>query len=178
MSSPTLTNILRLRGRFIKGNPNLTGTFPFGGTELGLTRNGRFRFDRMSQGLTMEEFGGIKGEEYYAGEKAVMNAILRDFDADMISAIFLESGAAGLVTRTKTGVRGQKLSDLADIITFAPVSELQPFVVFYNAMPMIQEASEIQMAANVEVGFPVQWEAIPDSNGRVFSFGPKATIPF
>lgn len=178
MSSPTLTNIVRNRGRLIADPTSLTGTFPFGGTALGLTRTAAFRYNVQTAEVTAEEFGNRRVEAVYSGEQAEFGAVIRDYDSDMITKIFPNTGSNGLVKSDKTD-RGILLSTRSHVLVFAPLAEDDhPWIVLYRALPIQDEAAEIQLSANVEIGIAVKWWAIPDTSGRIFAHGPRAEISF
>ena len=47
----------------------------------------------------------------------------------------------------------------------------------YNAMPMVQEASDMKMTAAEWAEVGVVFHAIPDSTGKLYEFGRITDIP-
>ena len=180
MGSPTLTNIRRFRGRVVASPTNFALAFPFGGTELGLTRNAEFIFGAQIGEITAEEYGGRWVDAVYAGEITTMAMVLRDFDADMIGSIFPNTTAVGggkvKISNTQDD-NGILLADNAIPLVFVPIADdSQELIWLPLAMPWIPATSRLQMSANVEGGIPVAFYAIPDSNGLIYEIAPKANL--
>ena len=185
-------NMRRLKGRLVLGPTDLTTTFPYGGTELGLCRSASFVFGIKYAPIQAEEFGGNAVEWVYQTESAVLSAVLREYDDDMVSSLFI-NGERGFETDgTKTTASGKPVikGDIQGAIKpggvvtakiikllFAPDDEdHHEFLVMYNALPMIEEASQMKLTAADWAEIGVVFHAVPDSAGKLYQFGRKTDI--
>ena len=190
MAVPSPQNMRRLKGKLLVATNasdfDLTAAYPYGGTEMGLCRSAAF----------------VWGIKYAPSETAVLSAVLREYDDDMIKTVFHSSNEgmngttgkkvtvsgkpvvrAGLSSKVATsGVGstypGQIVSALHKSILFVPDdTENHEFLLMYNAMPMVQEASDMKMTAAEWAEVGVVFHAIPDSTGKLYEFGRITDIP-
>ena len=57
-------------------------------------------------------------------------------------------------------------------LMFCPDAEdHQPFLIFYNAMPLVQEAAEIQLTLTADLEIAVAFHAAPDATYRTYAWG-------
>jgi hypothetical protein len=191
MATALTRNVLRMPGRLIM-NPtaNLyTYPFPYGGTELGITRDAEFRFGITKHVIRAEEWGNIPSEVIEGGSYAVMSCVLREFDNDMVSKVFINTAdgnsndktiASGV---TQTNQPGFRLASTQGFkLLFAPKAEnTQLFVVMYNAVPVVDEDAMVQLSLAEEVGIAVTFMGLPEkkltgADGRVYEIGRKESI--
>lgn len=180
MATPNLGGILRLRGRLVKNPTTLAGSFPFGGTPLGLTRNAIFRYGTKTTDVVAEEFGGKVIEKVFVTDMAVFAAVMRDYDVDMIKTIFPSVPIGSLVRHVKTD-RGSLVSPRAFKLLFVPLAETaHPYILIYKALPALEETAELQLNAGVEIGVAAMFTAIPDDDttppGKLYEIGTKSEI--
>lgn len=189
MAAPDAGSILRVPGYLVWNPTDLgltTGDPPaYGGTLLGTVRDISFRPQIQYRDIWAEEFGSIV-DRIYCGEKAILRAVLRHDDADMITQVAARSVASG-----SSGIRwlfrpgGTTANTRAGTSLFANAGRLlfaarartaHPFLLLRNAIPLIDEAAELQMQTGLEYGLAVAFLGTPDSSGRVYDAGRRANI--
>ena len=180
MALPDLTKIRRFRGRIVANPTNLSVAFPHGGTALGLTRTGEFRFNPQIGWITAEEYGNKKVDGVFAGEDVLFAAVMRNFDADMINTVFPNtvagSGGTRVIRHRKTD-RGLLLAKNAVKLLFAPLAtDDHEHILIYRAIPFVELAAKLQLSANVEGSVAVAFYGTIDDSDRVYDIGRKADL--
>ncbi len=213
MATSNPKNMRRLKGRLVVSKPgkdasdfDLTAAYPHGGNELGLCRSAAFIWGIKYAPIQCEEFGGLATEFMYLSESAVLSAVLREYDDDMVKTVFhsanegmdssggsddgkkvtvsgkpvIRAGLSNKVVSSGIGntYPGQLLTAQHKSILFVPDdAENHEFLLIYNAMPMVQEASDMKMTAAEWSEVGVVFHAIPDSVGKLYEFGRITDIP-
>lgn len=180
MSAPSIRNVFRFPGRLISSPTNLSAAHPYGGTELGIARDMIFRFGQVSTESEAEEFGRVVAVTL-AGEKAALMCVLRTYDNDAISAVFPNTSAPskgrhrvinGRASGSGIDRAGFDLDSMAIKLLFVPHAvEEHPAILVYNAVPILDESAELQMAIGEEFGIALAFKATPDATGRDYSIG-------
>lgn len=176
-------NAIRLQGTLIKGADDLTAAYPYGGTVLGLISSGRFLPNMSSKSIKVEEWGNTVFDVLQAPQTAFIMGVLRSFDRDCLKTIFptTVTGTSGdeyvkmELEQTSAG-NPFRVSTNSFKLLFAPVDDLNPFIVFYNAMPMVKEGTEISLSKNDEMQMGVVFQAVSDSSNKVYQWGKKEDI--
>ena len=189
MAVPTPENIMRLKGRFVKDPSDLTAAYPYGGTALGIIGAARFLPGVKSAPLPGEEFGNVITEVLTTASAGILMAPLRSYDGDLLPQLFSpqnstagsssgEQVVAGKVASTagavsnSDGSPGKYASADSFKLMFCPDAEdHQPFLIFYNAMPLVQEAAEIQLTLPADLEIAVAFHAAPDATYRTYAWG-------
>lgn len=177
MVAPNTRNILKIPGRLVKDPTDLTAAYPHGGTELGIARDCRW-----SPGIKAEK---IVPEEYktpiaaiVTDEEAVMALVLRTQDKDMIQAAFPntqlsadnDAGILGKVAGSGHNRAGFDLATKGFKLLFSPQAvDRHPHVLFYNAVPLLDETVELQLSIAEEFGIPLMFLAMPDARGWTYA---------
>ena len=186
MATGNPRNIRRFRGRLAWNPTDLTTAFPHGGTELGVVRDLVFRFGIATEEIRAQEWGNVPTEYVYKGSSAFLVAVLREFDNDAIGTVFPDT-PAGATTGDQiiraagsgSGVTfgGVLLSTISGVLVVSPDSpEDQEFLLLYNAFPMPEETSELQISAGSEVGLAVVFRAGLDSTHRQWNIGKRRDL--
>ncbi len=184
MATRDVRNVLRVPGRLIMNPTDLSIDAPHGGTELGLVRDAEFRLGIKTSVVTAEEFGVQPIEYVYAGEAAVMAAVLREFDEDAIQAIFPDTapGMCGPISTISYDVNddpraGRFLSAQSFSLLFSPRSlDRHPMILLYKVIPLVEESSLLNLSLSEELGIGVMFHCIPDASGRVYSIGHRGDL--
>lgn len=184
LSSPE--NVLRLAGTLISGPTNLALDFPYGGTPLGVVSSGRFVFGVTSTEIKVEEYNSSVFDILQSPETAALVAVLRSFDPDALGLVFpvTETGAVtgdAYVDAKNEGFPYRPTTKETDaegpiVLLFAPKEPSHPFIVIYNAIPMVKAASEIALNAGTDMQVGVAFRALPDANSRLYQWGMKEDI--
>lgn len=190
MSSPNPRNVIKLRGRLVAAPTDLTSPYPHGGTELGLVNNGRFVLGMRQKVITAEEFGQQTVEVLQAGTgNAVLLAVLRSFDNDLLPRIFpstvagassgdqviqSDASAGGVGTAPQSDFLG---ADRGFVLFYSPDDvDLNPSILLYNAIPALQESAEIQINLASEMSFAVAFHAAHDASFRNYRIGKREDL--
>jgi len=185
MAIGSVTNFIKISGRIAHTPTDFLAAFPHGGTAMGEIREGGLAFNPEFEALTAEEYGGTTVDFVQRGPSASFGAVLREFDADALAAIFpnIATGAAsgrpivrGRVFDTTTGSTpvqpGALASDRAVSLVVSPrATDEHPAIYIPNAIPLLDEAATMQINIGIEVGFAVLFHAIPNSDGRLYDIG-------
>lgn len=153
------------------------GVYPFGGKEIGKVK--QVRFASSSTPLTViHEGSGEIGEMLEAPNRYIFACYLRGHDNDALKALFGVRASVGsqtghqvvlfpsLVSPGKSAIgRGVKVLVVPD----DPVNV--DALLIYQAVPDLQEGAEMSFSRNEELGFPMRFECIRDTFGRVAAIG-------
>lgn len=186
-------NALRLKGTLINGDDvtSLSGTFPFGGTVLGLVSSGRFILGLKNVALKAEEHANAVFEILQPPQTAAIVAVLRSFDRDMLPLIF-PNATTGSSSGDSFVSAGNNLPAASAgynpgfpyrptkhsfKLIFVPAEEVEyPYIIFYNAVPMVKEAAEVALSKNNEMQLGVAFQALPDANQRLYQWGKRGDL--
>lgn len=183
MATPDIRNVLRNPGRFCINPTDLTAPYPHGaGTPLGTIRTVSAIPGVTHQDITAEEFGAEIVDKVYIREAWNITGILREFDSDALSTIFrgTATGASGNKTiNYPASVRGGALvSDSSVVLCFSPddIDHGGRMILFYRALPMVDEAAELQNTINDNLEVAIAFVGIRDASGRVVSIGKRQDL--
>ena len=179
MATPSSASIQRVPSRLIWAPTNLGTSEPYGGTYLGTCRDLEFSPQPVLRPIWNEVSGTTK-DVIYGGERVLFKAVVRYPDADMISTAAFKSvsGASGYhwlfrpegtTTNTRAGTSLGTRSGVFLVAARAPLAH--PSILFYNAIPAIDETAKLQMSLGTEYGLAVCFYGTPDSSGRVYDTG-------
>lgn len=171
MAAPNVDNIYRSPGRLVANPTSLQSAYPHGGTELGIARDMMFRPNIKTRKLIAEEYKAVV-EVVVTGVEAVMAGVLRTWDPDLIKTLFLGSqgSVGGIQHNVRTHRAGYALSNKGITLFFSPMAvDLHECILIYNAVPIVDEAFEMRLSLDEELGVPFFFQALPDSQGRDFA---------
>jgi len=177
VSIPNPANILHSPGRLSFGPVDLTTAYPHGGTALGVVRAIVVRPNAQYRAVTAEEYGGETVEQVYAGEAWTLAAVLREFDDDAVSTIF-QNASSGSVSQHELiehpgANRAGRIMVVAKgvVLVFTPDAPDTNFVVLHRAIPMIEDAAELNFSHATPMEIGVVFSAVRDSAGKMVSIG-------
>ncbi len=171
-------NILRIPGRLIAAPTDLTIASPFGGTELGMASDVIWRPNLRRKEIRAEEYGGEIVDQVKTGQSPQLGMFIRGFDPAMILKIFEGSSVSSDTGQpnidyptdeapgTLASATGFKLLYAADN------KEEHPSILIYNALPLLEEASEVRFSRKSEFGVPVLFHGVRDGSNRIYQVGP------
>jgi len=153
-------------GRMCLDPTDLTTAFPHGGQMIGSFSGLKLTITRRSEELTAEEYGGEVFESVITGMQFRIGGFARGYDADLLDTLFDD------VTTTMGGNHkspnidypgdtreGRLGSAKNQKLLFAADNAGDPSIIFYQAMPLIEEVAEMRMETKREYGYPVMWHA-------------------
>jgi len=184
MAASDVATILRLPGLLVKDPTSLasvptpedfrTAATIFGGAVLGVLRGVETRWVIRSRNVAAEEWGGAAAERLYIGESLVVAAILRNFDADTLSAVFPKTSAgatsgARVVEQDLSSASSRAHVRPAHRILFVPVAvETAPLVYLPAARALPEATARMALGLEEESGIGCVWQASPDNAGLVY----------
>lgn len=152
------------------------GTLSFGGTVMGLLRDMVFEPRSIVRSIYAEEWG-VYVDHIYCGDRPIFKGVLRYPDADAIATL-PPAGAFSFSYNQTTSRPGTPQFSRGGVLLFTPTaSAAHPGVKLYNAIPLIDEAAQIQMSLGEEYGLAVAFMGVPDSQGRVYATGLVGSLP-
>lgn len=168
-------------GRIVVGPTNLTAAYPYGGTEVGLVGQCRFRPVKQILTNTAEELGGTVVEAAIGGDAAVMSMNARGWNKDMITNLPGGSAGPGSTGRLRgdvatSGVRsgvfltGMKVLHVPDDRTNGIFTLLRSAVVHTDATAVAEKSY------SREFGTPIVLIATPPSGGIAWEQGKKGEL--
>lgn len=174
MATARQDNILRIPGRLVAAPTDLTIAFPFGGTALGMASDVIWRPNQRRKEIRGEEYGGEITDLVKTGQSPQLGMFIRGFDPDMTLKIFEGSSVS-----TKTGkpkvdyptdaAPGTLASSTGIVLLYAPDNvDEHPGILLYNALPLLEEVSEMRFSLKAEFGIPVLFYGIRDATNRVY----------
>lgn len=176
MSAPAARAVVHAPGRLVVGPTDLTLAFPYGGTALGLSAEVTFRPGLRTRSVRAEEFGGETIEVIYAGETAVLGALVRGWDSDALQRAWLNTTAGVSGERYAeypgTSRAGTLASSRSVVLLFAPRDEDRtPALILYRALPLVDEAAALRFSFRDELVVGTLWQGIRDASARVYRIG-------
>lgn len=180
MSTSNPAEVMRVPGRLVVTPTNLATSFPYGGTELGVMVDHALVPNQQVYLIRAEEYGGIPVEGVHGGESWVLVAVLKSWDPTALDLLF--PGLAAGTTTQKPRVYGNdsigsKLADRVVKLLFAPHDEdRHPMVLFYAALPCVEESARIRLVAAENLAIPVVFHAILDQSSRLMEWGMRQDL--
>ena len=152
------------------------GTLSFGGTVMGMLRDMVFEPHPIIRKIWAEEWGCYV-DHIYAGEQPVFKGVLRYPDTDAMANI-PPAGGFSFSYNQSTSRPGSSQYSRGGVLLFTPTASLvHPAIKLYNAIPLIDEAAQIQNSMAEEWGLAVAFMATPDSSGRLYATGIVGSLP-
>ncbi len=166
--------IMQAPGRLCVNPTSISGNssdYPFGGNDLGVVR---LLIAYPEQGIlkiTAEELGGQCVDGILGSENWKIGATLRNFDKIALAILFpnTATGGSGKLYIENKGINdtvrpGGLLSDRAVKLMFFPDAPLRdPTLIFYKALPMIDETAGFNFSANLEMTLGIAFQATAES---------------
>jgi hypothetical protein len=179
MAAPNLSRVVRIPGRVIVNPTNLALPYPYGGTELGIHRDVELRFNDEFHFPDAEEYANAI-EGIYCGGTTELKCTVRGLDVDALRYLFIDSTIGSYGILLEEGVfgagavrAGTLMSSIFNIkIMFVPKdTDRHPCVLLYQAIPMIEPDSGIELQLKEEVGIEMRFRSLPDATGRTVAVG-------
>jgi len=183
MAAGNVMRTIRAPGRMVADPVDLRVDYPYGGTELGLTRavivqplGSPFRVD--SEGL------GEATDVLEGPNRWVVGFFLRGFDDDALTLLLSDYTDKGAVTghahmkvpnRAKPGAsaltRARKLLYVPDDTIHVPA------VLVFRGIPDFEDGAQLAFQRGEELGVPMAVECLRDNQGRILEIGRLADLP-
>jgi hypothetical protein len=160
-------------------SPTAIGTFPHGGTALGMIARMVFSTNASYADIIAEEYGGTPVERIYACETPVFTCLLRGWDTDCIRYCFPNTtlGTHGRMINFSPALAGQNKpgylgTNMSFKLLISPIAEsFHPGLVIYNAVPSWDAMSDMVFKSEGELVLRLEFLCLPDSTGRVYQTG-------
>lgn len=179
MASGTITRTIRNPGRLVVDPTSLSGSYPYGGTEVGLSTQATLSvlsdepFRVWSEGL------GEVTDVLEPNKRFAFSCLLRGWDHDAIELLFPRNYAAGAVSPNhalyqEPGTRtpGQSASGRAVVLLFVPDDLLHgKAVLCYSAIPEWTSGAEFVFQRSGELLLPVVADCLRNSSGLTLEVG-------
>lgn len=179
MAAGDANKIFRTPGIVVANPSNLAGDPPYGGTQLGTVQFGRLRPIERFDEVVAEEYGGETTEIVLRGRDYVCTALVRQWDNDAIQRFFRSTAAGSSGTRVisePADEAGDLGTGIAISVLFAPNDPRHPAWLLPRAVPLIQEAAELQASIVSEFNLAVVFRALRDANGYAVRIGLRGDL--
>ena len=147
---------------------------------MGVISSGRFVFGLTNTEIRLEEFNSSVFDIIQNPETAALVGVLRSFDKDAIAKVFptpaTGSGTGDTYVNAKNEGFPYRPTTKSFVLLFAPKEPSHPFIVFYNAVPMVREAGEVRLSAGSDMQMGIAFRALPDSTNRLYQWGRSGDI--
>jgi hypothetical protein len=118
----------------------------------------------------------VNVDAVYCGERPIFRGVLRYPDADAMANI-PAAGAFSFARNQSTTYPGSTMGARGGVLIFTPIYSGHPAVKLYFAIPMIDDAAQLQLSMGEEWGLAVSFMGCPDSSGKVYAVGPIGSLP-
>lgn len=170
---------LETPGRIVKDPTSFSGSFPYGGTELGLVRDVAWTLTEVRTRVRAEELGVAVVGDLFAGEAFVLAFALRGQDDDAKAAVWPNTRVGARTQRRvlygpgtrKPGALVENYAACA--LLFVPDDPEHDAVILPRAIPRRTEAP-VTCHLGAEKLQLVSWLALPGANGLAYEVGPMA----
>ena len=148
------------------------GTFPFGGTALGLKSEAAFSYGVSYRNVVAEEFGEVS-EVVRIEDRPVFSFVLQQWDNDVIQAFFpsvtTSSSPSGItgISRINGGARPGLVTAMSPLL-FAPYDPTSKAVLIHRPVPMLNETAKLNLSLKDPAVFALMVIATKDSNGKSY----------
>lgn len=170
--------VRRLTGRLVLNPTDFNLPYPYGGTELGLTRNGLLQFNQTVHYERAEEYGNQPIAVIQSDAEPMYVATISEWSNTGPVASLPGTVIGGLARRSATTfqqnatTRAGLESPLSGVLLVAPESPQDQALLLYNAMPHYQENASAAWTDAQEWGIPVVWVGGLDVQGRSWMLAP------
>ncbi len=191
MATPAASQVVRMPARLVASptGTTLSGSFPYGGTALGETRDIKVLYGFKVGVIHDEGFGDVKYGGVRLAYGIVVSCLLRAIDPDAFQRVFMNSKVGTWNDRkvyeapksTDVGYKrpGSKWEDAGFKLLIAPFDEdRHQFFVLYNALPVLDEQAELNFDRSKEAGIWVGFHGAcdTDSTARRFDQGRMGSL--
>lgn len=182
MTAGNVSRVIRGPGRWVEGPTDLSAEYPYGGTELGkskqvVIRNMGHNIRIVSEGLG-EATDLLGNDNYY-----VAAFFLRGWDDDAVSRLLSDNYEVGAVTghavfsAPKNNQPGSSDLDRARVLLYVPDDTINvPAILIYRGVADWTEGAEIAFQRRDEIGLPIAVEMFRDANGNMLKIGRLADL--
>jgi len=179
MATLTTSRIVRAPGRLVCDPTDafLTGTFPYGGTVLGIVS--QYALAPLGSNLTIwYEGNGGPGDILEPSEEFAATCFLRGWDDDALMKVLGSSAvAAGSVSGHNVfsapgNTPGKSALGRAHKFVFVPDNPIHaPACILYAAVPEWDQGARLHFGRTEELGMPVVFQCVRDSSDRILKVG-------
>jgi len=172
MAVADVTKVYRVPGKLAINPTNLATAFPHGGTALGVATRVRIERTEPRTMVRAEEFGQEVVEVVRGGETLILGVMLRQWDSDVLSAIFPDTSGTTVNGLPATTRAGSLMTDNTAKLIFTPDNQTDhPGIILYKAVPLVEETAELKFGVVRELVIPTLWLALRDASNRFYSVG-------
>jgi len=180
VSARDVERVLRVGGQVAFGVTNLATAWPHGGTGLGVVTYAVVMPNRKTFAVrgADDKYAGQITDVYNAGENWTLGLSLRQWEDDILTAIFRNyttavSGNKVLVDAIQMGssglAPGASVPSLGNLL-FTPNNPEHPAVLFYDVRPIIEETNELLLTAINELQVDLVFQAL-HTGSRLYQMG-------
>lgn len=176
MATKSPQNIVFEEGKLVINPTDLSAADPYGGTELGYTRDHVSIPTQISKSIVAEELGQQIVEIIDGGRAWIFGCTFRGWDDDAYNTLFpsvntgSSSGRKGILETTTQGLAGSLFSDRSVKLLFVPNdTDRHKMILLHKALPLVDETAELMHELSEEQVVAAIFIAMPDSSGNIYA---------
>jgi len=183
MAAGNPARIIRAPGKLVVNPTDLTTAYPYGGTEVGLTKTVVVKPQGNSYLVSSEGRGEIS-DFLEADNRWVVGFYLRGFDDDALLLLHPDFAEVGEVTGHTSfrvparAVPGASALPRARKLLYVPDDPINtPALLVYRGIPDFENNSDISFQRKSEFGMAMAVECLRDEQNRILEIGRLADMP-
>jgi hypothetical protein len=183
MAAGNVARVLRGPGRVVVGPTDLGDDFPYGGTQIGLTKMCVLKPIGTNFRVVAEGLGGEPTDVLHSQNEYVCGFFLRGWDDDAVRFFWPDNYSAGAVsghtlyTVPGSMTAGGSMLSHAMKVLYVPDDPVHvPAMLIYSGIPDWSDSAEMALQRREELGLPVQLDCIRDPVGRILQIGMLADL--
>jgi hypothetical protein len=182
MSAGNVSRVIRGPGRWVEGPTDLTAAYPYGGVEIGKSRQVVVR--NAGRGMRIVSEGLGEGTDVLGQDNRwVVAFFLRGWDDDAVSRLLTDNYVVGPVTGhamfavPAASDPGASNLGRARVLLYVPDDLINvPAILIYRGVPDWTEGAEIAFQRKDEIGLPIAVELFRDANNNMLKIGRFADL--
>ena len=166
MGTPATNNVLRVPGRLVRDPTDLSASFPYGGTALGVVSG-----VALDRGIVTEELVGGDDRNQtidllYLREQWRLSVVLREWTDEALAVAGYNLGTGASTSKKYLANRGSVVpgrllsSFLSMKLVYAPEDASTPGILVFRALPAIEETSMLNLNMGDDLTFSLLFHCI------------------
>lgn len=183
MAAGSATRVLRAPGRLVVNPSDLTLNYPYGGTEVGLTRLVVLQSFGANYRVETEGLGGEAGDVLESPAHYAFSCFMRGWDDEAVEKFFannfVQGATSGHAVLREPGNRlgGASALGRAVSLLYVPDDPIHnPSLLIYRGVPDWGDGAELAFQRQEELGIPLAVDCVRGATGKILEVGRLADL--